>query len=162
MRVRALVDVLNIKIVDVLREKLTLIYGGGIGGGLLRAPYESYSLTMTLPCGPENVDKVIAAAWGEIQKIQEAGPDAADLDKVKQNWLVTHRKSLRENGYWLGNLDTAILFGTDPAKLLGYEKDVATITTADVQAAAKRYLRQDNYVQLVLKPELMAQAKTQK
>ncbi len=152
LRVRALVDVLNIKIVDVLREKLTLIYGGGMGGGLSRAPYQSYNLSMTLPCGPENVDKVIAAAWGEIQKIQEAGPDAADLDKVKQNWLVTHRKSLRENGYWLGNLGNAVLFGTEPAKLLNYEADMAAITTADVQAAAKRYLRQDNYVQMVLRP----------
>ena len=153
LRVRALVDVINIKIIDVLREKLTLIYGGGMGGGLSRAPYQSYNLSMTLPCGPENVDKVIAAAWGEIQKIQQVGPDAADLDKVKQNWLIAHRRSMRENAYWLGSLGNAVLFGTEPARLLSYEKDVAAITIADVQAAAKRYLRQDNYVQVVLVPE---------
>ena len=158
LRVRALVDVINIKIIDVLREKLALIYGGGMGGGLSRVPYQSYNLSMTLPCGPENVDKVIAATWGEIQKIQQAGPDAADLDKVKQNWLIAHRKSMRENGYWLGNLGNASLFGTDPAKLLNYERDVAAITLADVQAAAKRYLRQDNYVQVVLVPEQTAMA----
>ena len=74
LRVRAMVDVLNIKIVDVLREKLSLIYGGGMGGGLSRVPNQSYNLSMTLPCGPENVDKVIAAAWGEIQKLQDGWP----------------------------------------------------------------------------------------
>ena len=157
LRVRAMVEVINIKIVDVLREKLTLIYGGGMGGGLSPIPYQSYSLSMTLPCGPENVDKVIAAAWGEIQKIQATGPDAADLDKVKKNWLVAHRKSLRENNYWLVHLSNAVLLGTDPQKLLSYEKDISAITAADVQAAAKRYLREDNYVQVVLKPELKAE-----
>ena len=128
-----------------------------MGGGLSRVPYQSYNLSMTLPCGPENVDKVIAATWGEIQKIQSSGPDAADLDKVKKNWLVAHRKSLRENNYWLANLSNAILLGTDPQKILSYEKDIAVITAADVQAAAKRYLREDNYVQVVLKPERKAE-----
>ena len=157
LRVQALVEVMNLKIIDVLREKLTLIYGGGIGGGLRPVPYPSYNLAMTLPCGPENVDKVVAAAWGEIQKIQAAGPDAADLDKVKLNWTIAHRRALRENSYWLGKLNNAKLLGTDPARILSYEKDVAAITPADVQAAAKRYLRQDNYVQVVLKPELKSE-----
>ena len=37
--------------------------------------------------------------------------------------------------------------------MLTYEKRVAALTPADVQAAAKRYLRLDNYVQVVLVPE---------
>ena len=152
LRVSALTDVLNIKIIDVLREKLTLIYGGGIGGGLNDVPYQKYHLSMTLPCGPENVDKVIAAAMGEIQKLQDVGPEAADLDKVKKNWLIGHRKALRENGYWLDKLHQSELYGRDLAKVLSYEKDVAALTPADVQAVAKRYLRQDNYVQVVLLP----------
>ncbi len=153
MRVSAMVDVLNIKIVDVLRERLTLIYGGGIGGGLNDVPYPNYHLSMSLPCGPDNVDKVIAAAMGEIQKLQVAGPDAADLDKVKQNWLIGHRKALRENGYWLDKLHGSVLYGRDLARVLSYEQDVAGLSQADVQAAARRYLRQDNYVQVVLLPQ---------
>ena len=154
MRVSALVEVLNIKIIEVLREKLSLIYGGGMRGGISRTPYTHYDLTLSLPCGPESVDKVIAAALEEIQKLQDNGPDAADLDKVKQNWLISHRKSLRENSFWLGNLQTAVLYGTDPAEVLNFEKDVAALSLADVQAAFKRYLRRDNFVQMVLLPKL--------
>ncbi len=153
MRVQALVEVLNIRIVDVLREKLTLIYGGGMGGGLNPVPYPHYALGLSLPCAPENVDKVIAAALGEIRKLQEAGADPADLAKVKQNWHTAHRKSLRENGYWLGRLQMATLYGTDPASLLDYDRLVDAITPADVQQAAQRYLKRDNYVQVVLNPE---------
>jgi zinc protease len=153
LRLSALVEVLNIKIIDVLREKLTLIYGGGMRGGLVRDPYAHYMLGMSLPCAPENVDKVVAAAFGEIQKIQEGGPEAMDLAKVKQNWQTKHREDLRENRYWLGQLQTAELYKTDPATLLDYEKQVAALTVDDIQAAALRYLKNDNYVQVVLYPE---------
>lgn len=154
MRMGALVEVLNIKLVDVLREKLTLVYSASARGNLARTPYQHFQMTLTLPCAPENVDKVIAAALGEIQKVQDEGVDAADWAKVKQNWLTAHRKNLRENGYWLGNLQNAALYGDDPATyLLDYEKQVAAITPEDIQAAAKRYLKRDNYVQVVLYPE---------
>jgi zinc protease len=153
LRLNALVEVLNIKIIDVLREKLTLIYGGGMRGNLVRTPYPHYHLTLSLPCAPENVDKVIAAAWGEIHKIQDAGVDPADWAKVKQNWQTNHRKNLRENSFWASRLQTAALYGTDPATVLDYEKQLAAITPADLQAAAKRYLQRDNYVQVVQYPE---------
>ncbi|MDO8287283.1 MAG: insulinase family protein [Rhodoferax sp.] len=153
LRLNALVEVINLRIIDVLREKLTLIYGGSMRGGLSRTPYTHYQLGLSLPCAPENVEKVIAAAMGEIQKIQDSGVEASDLAKVKQNWLTAHRKNLRENGYWLGRLQTAALYGTDPATILNYEKQVAAVTSADLQAAAQRYLKRDNYVQVVLYPE---------
>jgi zinc protease len=153
LRLSALVEVLNIKIIDVLREKLTLIYGGGIRGGLVRDPYAHYMLGMSLPCAPENVHKVVAAAFGEIKKIQEGGPEALDLAKVKQNWLTKHRQDLRENHYWLGKLQTAELYKTNPSALLDYEKQVAAITVEEIKAAAQRYLKNDRYVQVVLYPE---------
>jgi len=154
LRLAALVEVLNIKLIDELREKLTLIYGGGIRGGLARDPYAHFMLGLSLPCAPENVDKVVAAAFGEIQKIQDAGPQALDLAKVKQNWLTKHRQNLRENGYWLGKLQTAQLYKTDPATILDFEKQVAAITVDDLKAAAQRYLKRDNYVQVVLLPNV--------
>lgn len=152
-RARALADVLSIRIVDVLREKLTLIYAASVYGRLTRIPYQSYEFGLTLPCSPDNVEKVIASAFAEIDKLQQNGPDAADLAKVKQNWLVANRKSMRENSYWLGELQMAELYGTDPARILNFEKRAEAITADDVQAAANRYLRRDNYVQVVLYPE---------
>ena len=152
LRVRALTEVMNIQIIDVLREKLTLIYGGSLEGGLVRVPYASYNLELSLPCGPDNVDQVISAAFGEIQKLQDAGPEVADLAKVKANLLLAHRQSLRDNSYWQSVLQSAALMVTDPAKVLEFERDVAALTPAVIQAAARRYLRPDNYVQLVQLP----------
>ena len=72
---------------------------------------------------------------------------------MKQNWIQSHQKSLRENGYWINHLQTALLHRTDPASILSYEKQVAAITPAQVRDAAKRYFNLNNYVQVVLYPE---------
>ena len=153
MKLAALIEVMNIKLIEVLREKMGLIYGGGMQGGLSKLPYGNYSISANLPTGPENVDKVIAATFAEIEHMQQAGPLDGDLAKVKENWIKEHRKSLRENAYWLGRLQAALVQGSDPATILTYEERVKAVTPADLQAAAKRYFKPDNYVQVVLYPE---------
>jgi len=153
LRLAAMVEVVNLRIIDVLREKLTLIYGGGMGGALERTPYPHYRLELSLPCAPENVDRVIAAAFGEMQKLQDQGPQADDLAKVKTHWLLDHRKGLRENTYWLNSLQSAELYGTDPLLILDFEKQVEAITADDIRTAARQYLSPDNYVQVVMRPE---------
>jgi zinc protease len=133
-----------------------LIYGGGIQGAMSPIPYGHYSVSATLPTGPQSVDKVLATTFAEIDKIKRDGPSAADLDKVKLNWTQNYRKSLRENGFWLNALQESLVEGVDPHSVFDFEKNVAAITPADVKAAAQRYFNTDNYVQVVLYPEKKA------
>ncbi|HEU4851121.1 MAG TPA: insulinase family protein [Telluria sp.] len=153
MRFAAMLEVMNLRITEVLREKLGLIYGGGMSGSIDRIPYPNYLIGATLPTGPENVDKVIAATMEEIRLLKENGPAPADLEKVKQNWLTSHSKALRENGFWIGRIQNSLLKGTDLRSVLQYEKMVKSMTPAQVKAAAKHYFNTDNYVQVVLYPE---------
>ncbi|MFC5510509.1 M16 family metallopeptidase [Massilia jejuensis] len=157
MRLQALVEVLNIRIVEVLRERLSLIYGGSAGASLSPIPYGHYSLSVTLPTGPEHVDKVLGATFAEVERLKREGPSAADLEKVKLNWIQNHRKALRENGYWLGRIQSALLDGTDPATILTHEDSVNALAAGDVRDAARRYLNTENYVQVVLYPEKTAE-----
>jgi zinc protease len=153
VRMQALIEVMNIRIIDILREKMTLIYGGGMSGTLARIPYPHYAIGVSLPTGPDNVDKVIAALFAEIDRIKTVGPEQADLDKVKRNWLQGYKKSMRENGYWLGRLQATLTDGVDPASILTFEQEIAKLTADDVKAAAARYFNSGNYVQVVLNPE---------
>ncbi len=153
LRLQFLVEVLNIKLIESLREQKGLIYSGGASGSVSKLPYESYMVGITLPCAPENVDKVVAATLAEIAKLKEDGPALADLNKVKANWQENHLKVVRENGYWLGQLQSAQINGTDPKALLTVARRVDALTPADLQAAARRYFDTDNYLQMVLAPE---------
>jgi zinc protease len=160
LRLHALTEVMNLRVFEVLRQQLGLIYGGGMQGSITPIPYGHYTVTATLPTGPQSVDKVLDATFAEIDKIKRDGPSQAELDKVKLNWVQTYRKSLRENGYWLANLQSSLTEGTDPHELLDFEQRVAAITPADLKAAAQRYFNTGNYVQVVLYPEKKADAAT--
>ena len=157
MRMQALVEVLNLRIIEVLREKLSLIYGGSAGGSVGHIPYGHYSLSLTLPTGPESVDKVLAATFDEFERLKREGPQPADLAKVKQNWVQNYRKALRENGYWLGRIQSSLMDGTDPRSILTHEARIYALSAAEVQEAARRYLDNRNYVQVVLYPQKTAQ-----
>lgn len=153
MRMNAMLDVMNMRIVEVLRERMALIYGGGMSGAIGRIPTPHYRIGVNLPTSPASVDKVIAATFAEIERMKTQGPSAADLNKVKQNWLQNHRNALRENGYWMSRLQAAVLLGTDPASVLAYDAQVKALTVEDLRQAARRYFDMQNYVQVVLYPE---------
>jgi zinc protease len=153
LKIQALIEVLNIKLIEKLREDLAGIYGGGMYGALNKHPYNHFSLGASLPCGPENVDKLITATHEEIAKIKANGPAVEDLNKVKETWKQQHDVNLKENNYWARQLLQSVELGIDLGNILTYEKRISNITPADVKDAANKYLDMKNYVQVVLNPE---------
>jgi zinc protease len=153
LKLLTLTEVMNIKLTETLREDLSGIYGGGMRGSIAKNPYSNYSVYVSFPCGPENVDKLINATWGEIKKMKTNGPSEADLNKVKETLTKQYLENLKDNNYWLNKLQQTIELGSNPADILTAEKRIAAITTKDVKEAANKYLNDKNYVQVVLFPE---------
>jgi zinc protease len=153
MALRALLDVLNIKVVEKLREEMGGMYSGGLGGAIQKRPFVHYSIQAYVPCGPENVDKLTTALFDLIKNAQQNGIDQKDLDKVKETWKKQYRVSLQSNDAWLTNLSNSFIDQNNPENFLDYEQKVDAITVKDVQNAAKKFLSMDNYVKAVLYPE---------
>jgi zinc protease len=153
LRFEAMLDVLNLRITDILREKMSLIYSGNASGSITREPYEHYRIGISLPCGPENTEKVITAMLGEIEKLKKQGPSQEELNKVKQNWFKEHKIDLRSNKYWLDDLQDSVLYGTDLAESLSFEARTNAMTAEDIQGATARYFNMENYLQAVMLPE---------
>ncbi|MBK5279340.1 MAG: insulinase family protein [Bacteroidia bacterium] len=153
LKLQALIEVLNIKLIESLREELSGIYGGGMRGGLNKNPYNSYSINVSLPCGPENVDKLIAATMVEIQKIKDNGPMEADLGKVKETWLTQYQEDVKDNSYWLSKLQQSVESGSSAGDVLTAEKRINGLTNKDIKEAANLYFNMKNYLQVVLYPE---------
>ena len=63
-------ELLSIKLIEILREEKSGVYGVGANGSSSKDPYESYSLSIRFPCAPENVDDLIAATMAEINDIK--------------------------------------------------------------------------------------------
>lgn len=153
LRLQAVIEVLNIKIIETLREEMGGIYGGGIYGSLNKNPYNNYSIGVSLPCGPENVEKLINATLEEIQKVKINGPQEADLSKVKENWKKQYAENIKDNSYWLRQLQQIVEIGSSPAEITSYEKRVDALTVKELKETANKYFNMKNYIQVVLNPE---------
>lgn len=153
LKADALVQVLNIKIIQDLREKMGAIYGGGIYGGLNKYPYNNYSFVLQLPCGPQNVDTLIKAAKAELDSIKTFGPSQENLEKVKKTWIEQYKVNIKENSYWSAKLQNIYSQGNDGKRILDYENLVNAITADDIKNVANQLFDGKNVFQAVLLPE---------
>ena len=137
MKMSALSEVMNIKIIEEMREKIQGIYGGGTFSSVDKVPYQSYQFVLQLPCGPEKVDTLLKEYRKELNLLASKGPAASYLDKVKKQWLEGYRTDVKTNEFWLSKLDQLDLNETTSERILNWEKYVNQLKPADVQAAAK-------------------------
>jgi zinc protease len=150
---RALVEVLNIKVIEKLREEMSGMYSGGLQGSIERRPYVHYNISASIPCGPENVDSLTKALFTLVKNAQEKGVEQKDLDKVKETWKKKYHEALQSNDSWLDNLSQAFINQTNPENILDYEQKIEALTVTDLQNAAKKFFNMNHYVKLVLYPE---------
>lgn len=150
---RSLGDLLTIKLVEILREEKSGVYGVGASGSSSKRPYESYTFRVSFPCAPENTDDLIAATMAEIEKIKTEGVSEEDVQKIKETQRRDREENLKKNNYWLGQISAYYRNGTDLNSFNEYDKQIEALTGKEIQEAAKKYLNINNYVQIVLMPE---------
>ncbi len=153
LKADAISEILNIRIIEELREKIQGIYGGGTQAQFEKLPYSHYTFFLQLPCGPEKVDTLLYAANKEIQNLIKDGPSKENLDKVKQQWREQYKVDIKENGTWLSELQSFNFPGNDPDYFINYQKYVDALTQKDIQDAAKLLLSTGNVLTGILMPE---------
>lgn len=148
----ALGEVLTIKLVEQLREEEGGVYGVGARGNMSEIPYDSYNFSISFPCGPENVEKLTKAALAEVEKLRENGPTEEDLAKIKETIRVQRKEQLKENRFWLTQMEKSEVDGREITKSEEYNDMVEDLEADDLQKMAKKYL-DSNYLLGVLMPE---------
>ncbi len=150
---QALVQALNIELREKVREQESGTYGIYVMPTLEKYPEEKYLLMTGFGCAPKNVDKLVASVFEVMKKMQQQGPDALTLKKVKETFVRTYETSVRENKFWLNKLADFTFYGTKIPTVKAYDAAVEKITAEKVKKAAKKYLTINHYVLGVLKPE---------
>ena len=157
--ISALGELLTIRLTEILREEKSGVYGVGASGSLSRIPFERSTFSLSFPCGPENVESLTNAAIAEIVKIQNGQIDDKDIEKVKEARRVRTREDVRRNEYWALEISRSLLQGLDLYSLEELETRINEITKADLQQAAKRFIKLDEGKKFVLIPEAAAAIK---
>jgi zinc protease len=67
--------------------------------------------------------------------------------------LRSRETAIKQNGYWLSQIATFDQNGWPLDEIPNGERLISALTAADLQRAAQKYLRTDNYVRVSLYPE---------
>ncbi|HTX19955.1 MAG TPA: insulinase family protein, partial [Bacteroidota bacterium] len=149
----AMLEYLNIKLREVMREDKSGVYGVSAAGTPSRIPRKEYRITISFGCAPARVEELIETALQQIDSLKKAPPSESYIMKLQELQRRRHEVSLKENRYWLSSLRSAYMNGGNPNTILRYAELVDGLTGAALQEAARNYFDMSNFVRIVLSPE---------
>ncbi|TSJ36420.1 insulinase family protein [Mucilaginibacter corticis] len=153
LKMDALKETLQIRLIERLREDESGVYSPSVRAGTAKYPEARFSLNVSFGCAPQNVEKLIASALDEINKIRTDGPLPVNLDKFKVENRRGMEVQLKTNGFWLGYISGQLQNKEPLDQVDHYTESTDKITPANVKAMAGKYLDGKNYIRLVLMPE---------
>ncbi len=148
----ALEEVLNIKLIEEIREKESGVYGIGASGNLSKLPAQRYQFRIGYGTNPGRVEELATKALAMVENLKTAGPDPKDLDKFKAEARRALEVQQRQNRYWLTELSQAYENGEDPKDLLRAQALIDGVTVASVRVMAQKVFG-PNFIKVVLMPE---------
>jgi zinc protease len=150
---RMLSEALSMRLREVMREDMGGVYGVSVSGSIRRRPRQEYTLSIRFGCAPENVDKLKDAIFAEVKALQDKGIGDDYIAKIKEQRRRAHEVNLKDNGFWLRELERAYTYGDDPKQIVDITPMLEKVSSDRVRAAAKKYVDTKQYVFGVLKPE---------
>jgi zinc protease len=149
----ALGEVLQIKLIERLREEESGVYSPGAYMSYSKYPRNRYSFTVAFGCAPENVEKLITATLDEIAKVKKDGAKKDDIEKFVAEEKRSTEVQLKQNGFWAGYLSGQYQNNESPERVLSYVESLKKVTPENLKDAANKYLSGNNFIRLVLMPE---------
>jgi zinc protease len=153
-RVQAATSVLEMRLRDILREKLGGTYSVGVGY-TNTSPQPGYGATsVQFGSAPENVETLTAAVLAEIERLQKEGPSAADVQAIKEQERNSLQEALLQNGYWLNSLQTTHLLGRDARRIPLRLERTESLSPQNIHEALRKYFPLQRHTIVTLVPEV--------
>jgi zinc protease len=152
-RVEAAADVLQITLRDILREELGETYGVSVGLVQQLPQRGAGRIAVSFGGAPDRIDGMVNRVMQEVKRLQQEGPSDDLTTRAKETARRTWQTAQRQNGYWLGRLQSAKLLDRDPHLILTREERIDAITPQNLHEMFKQYFPLDRYTVVTLVPE---------
>jgi zinc protease len=149
----SMVQVLRIRLREVLREDMGGVYGVGVWASMAKDPQAEYSLNITFGCSPDRVDELTQAVLAEITKLMQNPPEATYVEKVKEAQRREREINIQKNGYWLNSLAVYYQEGRELSDFMKFNELIEGFDAETAQATAVKYFDMNNMIQVTLLPE---------
>jgi zinc protease len=151
--IESLVSALDIRLREVIREDKSGTYGVWVSQNISKFPSGSYSFSITFGCDPVRAEELTKSVFDVIETFKKSGPADSIVLKVKEADKSQREVNIKRNGFWKGALSEYLFTGDNPEEILDYPALVSELKSDDIKKAANEYLKNDNYVKVVLMPE---------
>ena len=148
----AAAEILTIRLRERLREELGGTYSVGANARSTLLPDPEYRVSIGFGSDPARAEELLVEVFEELDWLREGG-EQEYLDTVKELLRTPREEQLRDNGFWLSQIQTVTQRGEAFTATTGFEDRLDALTLEEVAAAARLYLTEDRYVRVVLLPE---------
>jgi zinc protease len=147
--------VLEIALRDILREELGETYSVGVGLSQPLPQRGAGYVAVSFTGAPENASRMAERVMQEIDRLQREGPSADLTNRAKEAARREHETRLKENGFWLGRLQSAKLLDRDPLLILRRLERIDAVTPAGLHETFKKYFPKERHTVVTLVPETL-------
>ena len=150
--IRAMAQVLQVRLLETIREQLGGAYTIGANANYSKIPRPEYNVVIQFGSDPARAADLNARVLAEVEKLKAEGPtpqQAADARAALQRDFETNIKT---NNYLIGQILLKYQYGEDAAEVWAIPDYYNTIDAAMIQQAARTYLGA-NRVSVTLLPE---------
>jgi zinc protease len=148
----SMLEVLKIKLREILREDKSGTYGVSVNGASMKYPEQMYNITISFGCAPENIEDLVKTTFAELDSLKNYKVSDVYINKVKETQKREFEVNTKENKFWLNNLQAYYFYNLDLSLLMKYPERVEKFNSEAVQNAAQKYFDNNNYIKVVLYP----------
>ncbi len=146
-------EMLGIRLRERVREELGGTYSISVNADNSRLlPDPEYRVSIVFGNDPSRVEELLEEVMQEVEWLR-AGGEQGYLDTVKELLRTSRQEQLRDNDFWLRQIQSAVQRGESFTEIVGFDEWLEALTLEQVAAVAHRYLTEDRYVRVVLLPE---------
>ena len=153
LSIALLQEIIDIKLVEVIREKMSGVYSPQAMINMEKLPKPEYNVMVMFGCSPKMANKLTKAVFGIMKDLSKKGPSSIDLEKAKETVIRERETNMKKNDYWLSKLESAYKNEEDINKMLTFEEQLKAITIEDLKLISQKCFTKDHYVRVVLEPE---------
>ena len=112
-RIISLGELLEMRLLDRLREVMGGTYGVSVSASISRAPRQEWQVAIQYGSSPDRADALYKAVLEEMDSLKLIAPSTAEVERVREQQRRELEVARKQNGYWISALSTKLQFGDE-------------------------------------------------
>ena len=134
---------------ETVREDEGGAYGVPVRASISDYPEKVVTVTIQLPTSPDKVERMTQVIYDGLEKMAMEGPSEDYMQKIREYMARSHAENLKNNSYWMSQLINRTRENKD--YVTPFDKELQSITAADVRKFASRIFHSGNRVVVGMK-----------